>query len=127
MDKVTVGDGWVILRDPKQVSERNRRPIIAKATMMQRAAFRVQEGIQGDGLVPEDEFLALYEFNDLVAVALIQEWSWDMPITVDSLLDLPSTTYDEVLKVTAPLVTDLMPSFEPDVDDPNSPTGPSVE
>lgn len=127
MARHTVGDGWVELRDPKHVSERNRRPIIAKATAMQSVAQKVQ---QEDGSFTEDEFNSLYSFNDLVAVALISAWSWEHPITVDGLLDLAAGDYDAILKLTAPLVTALMPSFEPDedsVNDPTSPTDPSVE
>ena len=124
MARHEIGDGWVELRDPKHVSERNRRPIIAKATSMKAVADRVTSD---DESFTEDEFLSLYAFNDLVAVALIREWSFDVPVTLDGLLDLPAGDYDAVLKLTAPLVTELMPSFEPDPDNPDSPTEPSVE
>ena len=123
MKKYDIGDGWVKLRDPKHVSERQRRPIIAKATGMQTAAARA---VGGGTEVSEDEILALFSFNDLVAIALIGEWSWDSPITTEGLLDLPSHTYDEVLRLTAPFLIDLMPSFEVDAD-PESPIVPSDE
>jgi hypothetical protein len=125
MNKQKVGEGWVILRDPKHVAERHRRPIIAKATSMQRAAEKVTSEIeQGDG-ISEEEFLSLYAFNDLVAVALIASWSWKQDVTIDGLLDLPAKDYDQILKITAPLVTQLMPSFEPDVEE-NDPQSPFV-
>lgn len=129
MDKHKIGEGWVVLRNPLHVAERYRRPIIAKATSMQRAAEKVTSEIEsGDG-ISEEEFLSLYAFNDLVAVALIKEWSWPQAVSIDGLLDLPAKDYDEVLKLTAPLVTQLMPSFEPDVEenDPQSPFEFSVE
>lgn len=127
--KHNVGDGWVMLRDPKKVAERYRRPIIAKATAMQRAAEKVRAEADSGMDLSEDEFLALYQFNDLVAVALIESWSWDMPVSLEGLLDLPAVDYDEILRVTAPMITDLMPKFEPDMEnnDPESPTESSVE
>lgn len=127
--KHELNDGWVILRDAREVSERHRRPIIAKATSMRKAAEKVQSESQDGDEISESEFLALYEFNDLVAIALIKEWSWDLPISLEGLLDLPAKDYDQVLKLTAPLVTELMPKFEPDPEntDPESPTESSVE
>lgn len=119
------GTGWVVLRDPKTISERMRRPIIAKATAMRVVANKVTNA-DDDDTFSEDEFLSLYAFNDLVAVAVISEWSWDFPVSLDGLLDLPAGDYDAVLKITAPLVSDLMPSFEPDPDA-DSPTVPSDE
>lgn len=127
MSKTIIGDGWVILRDAREISERTRRPIIAKATAMQQAAARLVAGIANEG-VAEEEFLALYSFNDLVAVAFIKEWSWETPVAVENLLDLPAKAYDEILSVTAPLVTSLMPDFEGTkeaIADPDSPTVPS--
>jgi len=126
MSKHIVNDGWVLLRDPRMVSERSRRPIIAKMTTMQAVAEKVTG--EGSTSVDEAEFNALYAFNDLVAIALIQEWSWDVPVTIDGLLDLPASDYDAILKITAPLVPELMPSFSPDgANDPESPTVSSVE
>lgn len=119
------GSGWVVLRDPKMISERMRRPIIAKATAMRVVANKVTAS-DGEDSFSEEEFLSLYAFNDLVAVAVVSEWSWDTPVSVEGLLDLPAADYDAVLKITAPLVTELMPKFEPDPDE-NSPTEPSDE
>lgn len=127
--KHKINDGWVVLRDPREVSERHRRPIIAKATSMRRAAEKVQSEAEVGDDISEEEFLSLYEFNDLVAVALVKEWSWGFPVSLEGLLDLPAQDYDAVLRLTAPLVTDLMPKFEPDTEsnDPESPTESSVE
>lgn len=127
--KHNINDGWVTLRDPKQVAERYRRPIIAKATSMQEVAQRLKEDSENGMDFNEAEYLAMCGFNDLVAVALISEWSYGLPISVDSLLDLPAADYDAILALTAPLLTELMPSFDPNVEntDPQSPTVSSVE
>jgi len=123
MARHELSNGWVELRDPKHVSERNRRPIIAKATAMKAVAEKFTD--DDSDAFSEDEFNALYSFNDLVAVALIREWSWDQPVSVDGLLDLDAVDYDAILKLTAPLVSEMMPSFEPDPENPDSPTEPS--
>lgn len=119
--RIPVGDGWVTLREPRMVPERLRRPIVAKASTMQRIASSLSEDS-----VSEDHIGALFSFNDLVAVALIMDWSWDSPVAVESLLDLPGADYDAIQKLVAPMLTDLMPSFEP-TPDADSPTVASVE
>jgi hypothetical protein len=67
----------------------------------------------------------MFEFNDLLAVALISEWSFGSEVSTEALLDLPAETYDAIQKLVAPLVTDLMPSFEvtPEADSPTEPSG----
>ena len=119
MSKVEVPGGWIELRDPKSVSERLRRPVIAKASQLSGAVTAVEGGAVSSEAVTE-----MFEFNDLIAVALISEWSFDSSVSAESLLDLPGETYDAIQRTVAPMVTDLMPSFEvtPDAD---SPTGPS--
>jgi len=121
MAKQDVVGGWIDLRDPKAVPERMRRPILARATTMQRKAQELENGEADDNAV-----LSLYEFNDLVAVALIEAWSFGDTVSVEGLTDLPSGVYDQIQKITAPMIVDLMPSFEVDPD-PDSPTVPSVE
>lgn len=123
MSRVDVAGGWVELRDPKTVSERLRRPVMAKASQL---ASVVSEVSKGEARIEGDSLTGMYEFNDLVAVALISEWSFEQPLTVDGMLDLPSATYDEIQKIVAPMFNQLMPSFEADPD-PASPTVPSGE
>lgn len=119
MANIDVPNGWVELRDPKAVSERLRRPIMAKATQLSAAAGEAEGGV-----VSSDSLTGMFEFNDLLAVALIKQWSFTEPITTDGLLDLPTVTYDAIQKIVAPLLSDLMPSFEatPEVDSPTEPS-----
>ena len=121
MARQEIVGGWIELRYPKAVPEKMRRPILARATTMQRKAQALENGDADD-----DAVMSLYEFNDLVSVALIQAWSFSDSVSVEGLTDLPSGTYDQIQKITAPMIVDLMPSFEVDPD-PVSPTEPSVE
>jgi hypothetical protein len=114
MSKVDVPGGWISLRDPKRVKERDRRPIMAKAASL-RASMTDEANL---------DLIGAYELNDLVAVALIESWSFGDTVSIEVLTDLESTSYDAIQKVTAPLLAQLMPSFEP-TPDPDSPTGPS--
>jgi hypothetical protein len=66
------------------------------------------------------------EWNDALAIALIENWSFGDEVTLDALLDLPGGTYDEIRNITAPYVSELMPSFGP-TDDPKAPTEHSNE
>ena len=99
MNKVDVPGGWISLRDPKRVKERDRRPIMGKAASL-RSSMADESNL---------DLIGAYELNDLVAIALT---------------DLEATSYDAIQKVTAPLLAQLMPSFEP-TPDPESPTDPS--
>jgi hypothetical protein len=101
--------GWVELRDPQLVPERLRRPVFEKSA---EGAMLVGSG---DEVTPET--IAFFsEFNDAVAVALIEKWSFGDVITVDSLLDLPSRAYDEIRSIVSPFLTELMPNFDLDPD-----------
>jgi hypothetical protein len=124
--KTIVGSGWVMLRDPKMVPERLRRPIMAQAASIQQVARELTASIDTDSAASKESVLSLYDFNDLVAVALISAWSWDAPVTVESLQDLPGSEYDEIQKLVSPLIGELMPNFEPDPAA-DSPTEPSAE
>lgn len=124
--KTIVGSGWVMLRDPKMVPERLRRPIMAQAASIQQVARELTTSINEDASASKESVLSLYDFNDLVAVALISEWSWDAPVTIDSLQDLPGSEYDAIQLVVSPLIGDLMPDFTPDPAA-DSPTEPSDE
>lgn len=124
--KTIVGTGWVVLRDPKMVPERSRRPIMAQAASIQKVAREVTASIDEDSVADKESLLSLYDFNDLVAVALIAEWSWDAPISIDSLQDLPGSDYDEIQKLVSPMISEMMPDFSPDPE-PDSPTVPSDE
>lgn len=107
MSKHDVSGGWVVLRDPKQVPERLRRPLLA---MTARAIHEVEDANPDNISAESIQFYS--EFNDALAMALVESWSFGSDVTIDALLDLPASTYDAIRELVAPLVADLMPNFE---------------
>ena len=81
MNKVEVTNGWIILRDPKQVPERLRRPLVTRSP---KAYKMIQDGID-DLEVAELEFFS--EYNDLLAIALVAEWSFAPQVNLEELLN----------------------------------------
>lgn len=104
-----VFSGWIQLRDPELVPERLRRPVVQKSA---EAARHVSD----DDVISDEMMMFYSEFNDLLAVAMISEWSFDFPVSVDGMLDLPSRTYDDVRNAVAPSIKKLIPDFGADPD-----------
>jgi hypothetical protein len=103
-----------LLRDPSQVSERLRRPIMA-------AVSRLAAGVDMTGKSESEigtEMLAsggmdtMNEVNDLLVVALVESWSYPQPITLDGVLDLPGVAYDALRTAVSPHMGAMMPSFD---------------
>ena len=126
MNKQDVAGGWLVLRDPKEVPERLRRPILLKGNAIAKQTAAIANGSVEASNIDEDTLAGMFAFNDLLAVALISEWSFAEPITVEGLGNLPGKTYDSVQKIVAPLITAVMPDFEPSPEE-DSPTVPSDE
>jgi len=108
--KVEVFNGWIELRDPELVPERLRRPVFNMS-------------VKGAGIMSGDndqvntEAINFFsDFNDLLAVAMIESWSFNIPLSVDGMLDLPGKTYDDIREAVTPFVSDLIPDFGVDVD-----------
>lgn len=103
MNKHEVVGGWVVLREPKMVSERLRRPLLAMT------ATAVGKIDAEENMADSIDFYS--QFNDLLAMALVSSWSFGEQVTLDALLDLPAGTYDAIRELVSPFVTDLMPDF----------------
>lgn len=129
-----------MLRDPEDVSERLRRPYVDT----KQAAYTV---LLASGVTPEEFDAALKgsddqraemglkmlaagmasgmrDSRDLLIVALTESWSFEAPVAVESLLDLPSRTYSVLLEACQKLAPGLDPDFDPNMDE-SSPTTPS--
>ena len=135
-------DGHAILRDPAEVPERHRRPIVAAqlgfaSSKQALAAAQTFIATEGDQAVSEDARLdaaadligagalsAIDDISDLLIVALVDSWSFSQPITVEGVLDLPSSSYRALREAVEPYLSALMPEFTPNPD-PASPTHPS--
>jgi hypothetical protein len=135
------------LRDPRLVTERHRRPIDFKRQEMQQlspewvtelsAAIRDARAAEEANLpAPEIDMAALNskltvsglqaaeELNDLIVVALVESWSFDFPVTSDTVLDLPHDDLRSLHAKCAEVGKALFLSTDPDPD-PESPTQPS--
>jgi len=114
---------WANLRTPSAVPERLRRPVT-------KAMFAIASGSAGKALVEVQQDLSDQEkaaqvaqslnpdtldmysnLNDLLIVARVSEWSFELPITIDGVLDLPSNAYEILQEVTAKDITEMMPNF----------------
>ena len=107
--RVEVFSGWLELREPKLVPERLRRPVFEKSV-------GGQDFIDDSVEVNEQAMKFFSDFNDLLAIAMIKEWSFESAISLEGLLDLPSRTYDDIRKVVTPFVSELIPDFGVDPD-----------
>lgn len=135
MTRVDLSDGnWAELREPEQVSERLRRPIqraLARVSVQTwevvLAAKRRRDGDEAqvvEAEVSDRDFDSLNEANDHCIVALVAAWSFPNPITLESVLDLPSRDYAVLRERCAPAVGSLFVSFDP-TPELQSPTAPS--
>jgi len=113
MQRVTVHGGWVDYREPEDVPERLRRRVTMLASQAPSVAARVGSG---ETDIDENDMSFLLGFNDAVAMCLIMGWSWEQPISVEGLQDLPGRVYDEIVKYCQVLVPRLLPSFAVDTD-----------
>lgn len=142
-DKVDLGGGaWAKLRDPHDVPERKRRPLDKVQRIL--AGSRVGEVLlrwheeHGDEkpdekqmrellfpLLADDEMDLFDSSNDLLIVALVEEWSLDRPVTVDEVQDLPGRAYRALKDACEPLLGLVLGNEnEADVFDPDSPSTP---
>jgi len=140
-------DNWAELRPPEDVSERLRRPIrraLGRVRLeIMKAGQEANASVEGEGPeadraraeaatiamqragMTQDEVDALGEANDAMVVALVAKWSYDRPITLDNVLDLPGADYDKLREVTSARYNGKgYVDTEPNPD-PASPTAPS--
>lgn len=133
-----------LFRDPDQVSERLRRPLMEA---MRGALAGVEEfkslpdgtiltDADGQPVAKTDEekgremmlgdgALSMTEGGDRAILALLEQWDLEAPRTMDGLLDLPGETYRALYKAAAPSLFKLLPASFSVTSDPQSPTTPS--
>ena len=119
MKRENISGGWVDFREPEDVPERLRRRV---TTMSSRAA-KVAGKFEGDEPteVDEAELQFLLEFNDAVSICLVMGWSFDAPVTIEGLLELPASAYDFIVRHGQANIARLLPNFQVDPD-PKAPT-----
>lgn len=135
-------DNTALLRDPEEVPERLRRPVMAKSEALFAEHPELRAILGGIADAEADEaaleligaLVPMSELNDLVVLAFVKKWSFkddddaDLPVCLENLLDLPGDCYDALREITAPLFGRMMEmanTLSPDgVADRLSPTGP---
>lgn len=136
--------GWVDLRDPAEIPERLRRPLTRiQMLLAANPAFggAVKEAAATGAVTVEDftpeqavgmisgmgaDSLALIDdLNDRAILARVMGWSFEAPLTMDGLLDLPGPVYDELKVLCAKGALSSGPDFSPSQDE-ASPTDPSI-
>ena len=133
-------DNWAELREPSEVSERGRRPVVSSLNRVSQAGWKALESMSATQVkdavatddkeatgLPSADLEAIATANDHCIVALVREWSYKLPLTIDGCLDLPGPAYDKLRDACAPAVQSLFVSFEPTVNEPDSPFVPSSE
>jgi len=126
--------GWAELRDPAAVPVRLRRPVekmlfdISQSNgteaLANNAGNQEQAAAELAANIDGELFSKFNDLNDLLILARVAAWSFDLPITLDSVLDLPAGEYYLLQEATAKDITEMMPNFAQDTD-PSSPTLPS--
>lgn len=102
----TLRGGWVQYREPEDVPERLRRRVVQIGAQLATLGERAEAG-----QVTAEDMELLSQMNDAIAVCLIVSWSWDAPITVEGLQELPVSAYDEIVKYGQTVVERLLPNF----------------
>jgi hypothetical protein len=132
---------YVDLRDPLEIPERLRRPVRKLQLLLANdgAFSEVVSDAVAKGVASVDDFTPeqtarmvsqmggaadlLDELNDRMVLERVMGWSFDQPVTMDGLQELPGPVYDELRELCS-TNADAGPDFSP-TPDPASPTVPS--
>jgi hypothetical protein len=121
---------WADIREVADVTERARRPIKRVQAKLAangdfRAAVEAAEESTDDGSeMSVADQMAIAEgmgsafddlelMNDLLVAALVAGWSYEFPVSTDAVQDLPGRDLDALREAVSPLLSQLMPGFEP--------------
>ena len=112
MNRETLAGGWIEYREPEEVIEKKRRRI----TVMAPRASNISNRLNNDEVVEVGDMEFLLEFNDAIAICLVNAWSYDAEVTAEGLLDLPAPAYDSVIRHGQANIKRLLPDFAVDPD-----------
>lgn len=137
---VDIPGGEVTLRNPRALTERQRRLLTRvqgrmgsmlgkiRAAGFDPDADDVESTIDAEKLHFDAEDVDLsFELNDAGIIAFVQSWTLDLPLpTMETVTDLPGDLYSRLQEITAPLIVKVIidsAGFEPQPDN-DSPTPP---
>lgn len=121
--RVDLPGGWAELSDPADVTELQREPL------MNLFIDSLQLQTDGRELTAAEQAEAVklgLQLPNAVIVALVREWSFDLPISMDGVKQLPGRAHTELRRLCAGKESELMPDFSTNPA-PDSPTGASAE
>lgn len=123
MKRENINGGWVDFREPEDVPERLRRKVTTMSARAIRIAgkFKTADEAPDEIEAGEEELSFLLDFNDAVAICLVMGWSWDAPVTIEGLMELPAHAYDHIVRHGQANMARLLPNFTVDPD-PKAPT-----
>jgi hypothetical protein len=120
-----------MFRHPNQVPERLRREAVNARMRVVSLVPDMPEGLSeeainvaaGKAMMEHPEFAD--EFQDKLIMCFLIDWSYELPVTIDSLGDIPHGTYDALAEQAKRGLPILMPSFAPtpDADSPTERSG----
>lgn len=127
--------GWAILRDPAAVPVKLRRPVEkallalgqsqAKNALTNSADLSdTQKAAEVAASINPQILDQFNELNDLLILARIESWSFDFPISKESLGEFAQADFEMLQEISAKDVTSMMPKFGIS-NDPESPPNPS--
>jgi hypothetical protein len=143
MDRIGLPNGHhADLRDPDEVTERQRRPITramrgVRPEIVERQLEIAKLPDEPDGQPSKQRRLELQQLQfdmtneeadayqdatDLATVALVASWSFPQAITLDGVLDLPAKTLDALREAVSDRVSQLFLDTSPDPNPP-APSG----
>lgn len=136
MRKVTLASegSWARIRDAKELTVGGQRRIqqaVSRVSPETREILQRNEkrrkGVDAEPINPSPaDVQAFNDANDACVLALVTEWSFDEPVTIEGLQELPLQDYSKLQAICAPAVRSASVDFAPSEDnqeDPNSPFG----
>lgn len=134
-DKVEFPGGWAKLRDPEDVPERLRRPLakvqrhllgsgVGDVLIQREAMGEVKESDLTALIKPvlaSDDWELLDDSGDYLIVALVEEWSFEFPISIETVQGLPGRAYKALRAECDPLLGAVLGNpGDDDLTDPDS-------
>lgn len=117
MTRISLPDEqWAELHNPRKVTEKRRRPYISAMTAFNAIAPRDEKGELVSMAMGSEVAGLLDTALDLLTVALVRAWSFDLPITTDALQDLPVDAFDALRRAVNAVSHELLPNFSPTPD-----------
>lgn len=113
-------NGWAELRQPRKMTERQRRAYTVAATAVTQSLSTVPQTMDPETgqmvmdttkVGPEQQTL-MDDAYDQLMLALIEAWSYPQPIVAESLLELPIDAFDALRKACLPLAPEVLPQFD---------------